>query len=144
MRFPRFSPTLHLVSRSAAVQAAEIRMSELGLTQEALAAEAGVDPTTVNAFLKGRNWPQPRTRAKLEVALKWNVGTLSGIAGGDEPPRSLRTMDAEQLRRLIHEAEDELAFLNPRYESTRRVISARLQREISELKRQLQSLDADD
>lgn len=119
-------------------------MSELGLTQEALAAEAGVDPTTVNAFLNGRNWPQPRTRAKLEVALKWNVGTLSGIAGGGEPPRSLRTMDAEQLRRLIHEAEDELAFLNPRYESTRRVISARLEREILELKRQLQSLDEDD
>jgi transcriptional regulator with XRE-family HTH domain len=119
-------------------------MSELGLTQEALAVQAGVDPTTVNAFLNGRNWPQPRTRAKLEIALKWEVGTLLKIAKGEEPPRSLRDLGVEELRRLIHEAEDELAFLNPRYESTRRVITARLEREIAELRRQLDALESND
>lgn len=137
-------PHTACVSRTAAVQAAEIRMSELGLTQEALAVQAGVDPTTVNAFLNGRNWPQPRTRAKLEIALKWEVGTLSQIAKGEEPPRSLRDLGAEELRRLIHEAEDELAFLNPRYESTRRVITARLKREIAELRRQLDAMESND
>lgn len=115
-------------------------MGERGLTQEALAEKAGVDPTTVNAFLKGRNWPQVRTRAKLEVALGWPVGTLANIASGQEPPAT-RSADANELRRLISEAQDELTWLNPRHESTRRLITARLQREIDDLKRELQALE---
>ena len=115
-------------------------MGERGLTQEALAEKAGVDPTTVNAFLKGRNWPQVRTRAKLEVALGWPVGMLAQIAAGQEPPVT-RPKDALELRRLITEAQDELTWLNPRYESTRRLIKARLEREIEDLKRDLQALE---
>jgi hypothetical protein len=42
---------------------------------------------------------------------------------------------------LITEAQEELAWLNPRYESTRRLISARLEREIEDLKRELQALE---
>lgn len=110
-------------------------MGERELTQEALAEKAGVDPTTVNAFLKGRNWPQVRTRAKLEVALGWPVGMLGRIAMGEEPPRSPLT--ADELRQLIVEAQEEMAWLNPRYESTRRLITARLQREIEDLREQL-------
>lgn len=115
-------------------------MGERGLTQEALAESAGVDPTTVNAFLKGRNWPQVRTRAKLEIALGWPVGMLAKIASGHEPPVT-RPKDANELRRLIAEAQDELTWLNPRYESTRRLISARLEREIEDLKRELRALE---
>ena len=115
-------------------------MGERGLTQEALAATAGVDPTTVNAFLKGRNWPQVRTRAKLEVALGWPVGMLAKIAAGHEPPAT-RPKDAAELRRLISEIQDELTWLNPRHESTRRLITARLQREIDDLKKELQALE---
>lgn len=117
-------------------------MGERALTQEALAERAGVDPTTVNAFLKGRNWPQARTRAKLEVALGWPVGTLARVAMGEDPPRSL-PKSADDLRRLITEAQEELTWLNPRHESTRRLITARLQREIEDLRRELQTLEQD-
>jgi transcriptional regulator with XRE-family HTH domain len=117
-------------------------MGEMALTQEALADKAGVDPTTVNAFLKGRNWPQARTRAKLEVALGWPVGMLARIALGEEPPRSMPAT-ADELRRLIAEAQEELTWLTPRYESTRRLITARLNREIADLQRRLQALEGE-
>jgi transcriptional regulator with XRE-family HTH domain len=77
--------------------AAENRMGELGLTQETLAKTAGVDPTTVNGFLNGRNWPQPRTRAKLEVALDWPVGMLARIDAGEEPPDETKAHTVERL-----------------------------------------------
>lgn len=131
------------VSKTAAVNAAEIRMGELGLTQEALAAKARVNPTTINAFLNHRNWPQARTRAQIEVALKWDVGMLTRIAKGEEPPRPNEALTAEELRRLIAEAQEELAWLKPRFESTRRVITARLKREIQDLERQLEALESD-
>lgn len=131
------------MSKTAAVNAAEIRMGELGFTQEALAAKARVDPTTVNAFLNGRNWPQVRTRARIEVALQWDVGMLTRIAKGEEPPRPVEPLTADELRRLIAEANEELAWLKPRYESTRRILSARLKREIAELERQLAALEPD-
>lgn len=145
LHFVRFWPKLSYVSngRRAAVIAAEATMGELGMTQTQLADAARLNVRIINAFLNGRNWPQARTRAQIETALKWPVGTLSRIASGEEPPPSPIPKSAEELRRLIHEAEEELAFLNPRYESTRRLISARLEREINELKRQLQSLEAD-
>jgi transcriptional regulator with XRE-family HTH domain len=57
-------------------------MGELGLTQEALAVKARTDLSTVNTFLNGRTWPQVRTRARLETALDWPVGTLSRLASG--------------------------------------------------------------
>jgi transcriptional regulator with XRE-family HTH domain len=126
----------------AAIIAAEAAMSELGMTQSQLADAARLNVRIVNSFLTGRNWPQIRTRAAIETALGWPRGTLRRIELGEDPPPTRKT--AEELRRLIHEAEDELAFLNPRYESTRRVISARLQREIAELQQQLQSLESDD
>lgn len=117
-------------------------MGERGLTQEALAESAGVDPTTVNAFLKGRNWPQVRTRAKLEIALGWPVGMLANIAAGQEPPAT-RPKDANEIRRLIAEMQEELTWLNPRHESTRRLITARLEREIADLQRELTALGED-
>lgn len=128
--------------RLNAARAAEERFAELGMTQAELAEKTGLDRTTVGAILRGEQWPQPRTRSKIEVAL-WGVsGVMGRIAAGEEPPPPQRT--AEELRRLLAEAEEELAFLNPRYESTRRVISARLEREIAEIKRQLHALESND
>jgi transcriptional regulator with XRE-family HTH domain len=126
--------------RWAAIHAAEAAMSELGWTQAQLAEQARLNVRVINSFLNGRNWPQSRTRAQIEVALKWPVGMLSRIAMGEEPPRS-RRRDPEELRRLIAEMQEELTWLNPRYESTRRVITARLEREIADLKRELESID---
>lgn len=118
-------------------------MGELGMTQTQLADAARLNVRIINAFLNGRNWPQARTRAQIETSLGWPVGTLARIASGEEPPPSQIPKTADELRRLIREAEEELAFLNPRYESTRRVITARLQREIAELQRQLDALESD-
>jgi transcriptional regulator with XRE-family HTH domain len=129
--------------RLAAIHAAETAMSELGWTQAQLADEARLNVRVINSFMNGRNWPQARTRAQIETALKWPVGTLAKIAMGEEPPRSPKSRSADQLRRLITEAQEELTWLNPRYESTRRLISARLEREIEDLKRELRALGED-
>jgi hypothetical protein len=65
---------------------------------------------------------------------------LAKIAAGHEPPAT-RPKDANEIRRLISEIQDELTWLNPRHESTRRLITARLQREIDDLKKELQALE---
>lgn len=127
--------------RLAAIHAAETAMSELGWTQAQLADQARLNVRVINSFMNGRNWPQARTRAQIETALKWPVGTLAKIAMGEEPPRSPRRRGADEVRRLISEIQEELTWLNPRYESTRRLITARLEREITDLKRELESLE---
>ena len=109
------------------------------MTQAELAKKAGLDRTTVGAILRGEQWPQPRTRAKIEVALWGRVGVMGEIAAGGEPPPLPRT--ADEIRQLIRETEEELTWLNPRYESTRRVITARLQREVEDLQKQLRALE---
>ena len=129
--------------RLAAIHAAETAMSELGWTQAQLADQARLNVRVINSFMNGRNWPQARTRAQIETALKWPVGTLAKIAMGEEPPRSSKRREANELRRLITEAQEELTWLNPRYESTRRLISARLEREIEDLKKELRALGED-
>jgi transcriptional regulator with XRE-family HTH domain len=129
--------------RWAAIHAAEAAMSELGWTQAQLAEQSRLNVRVINSFLNGRNWPQSRTRAQIEVALKWPVGTLARIEKGGEPPRG-RVRDPEELRRLITEMQEELTWLNPRFESTRRVITARLEREIADLKRELEAIDRSD
>jgi transcriptional regulator with XRE-family HTH domain len=118
-------------------------MSEMGWTQSQLAEQARLNVRVINSFLNGRNWPQSRTRAQIEVALKWPVGTLARIEKGEEPPRT-RERTAEELRQLITEAQEELTWLNPRFESTRRLITARLEREIADLKRELEAIDKSD
>lgn len=116
-------------------------MSELGWTQAQLAEQARLNVRVINSFLNGRNWPQSRTRAQIETALKWPVGTLARIEKGEEPPRGRAKRDPDELHRLISEMQDELTWLNPRHESTRRLITARLQREIDDLKKELQALE---
>jgi hypothetical protein len=59
-----------------------------------------------------------------------------------EPPATSR--DPETIRRLIDELEDELRWLNPKHESTRKVIAERLQREIDDLRAQLKALSGSD
>jgi transcriptional regulator with XRE-family HTH domain len=74
-------------------------MGELGLTQEDLALKSRVDESTINAFLRGRNWPQVRTRARLEVALGWPVGKLGRLAAGTEQVDLARIEQARQMLR---------------------------------------------
>ncbi len=81
--------------------AAAARRRELDISQRRLAAEGIINAGALIAFEKGRSWPRPRTRAKLEEVLQWPSGTIERLrtgqperprppaappAGGDEAP----------------------------------------------------------
>lgn len=53
------------------------RMQELGLTTTQLAEKAGVDPTTVRAFINGTRMLRDETRCKLLTALGWGPNELA-------------------------------------------------------------------
>lgn len=61
------------------------RRGALHLTQDALAAKAGVDAKTVWNLESVERWPQATTRAKLEAALGWTEGDLQKIRSGGVP-----------------------------------------------------------
>ena len=106
--------------RAAAIRAAQTRMGELGLTQEALAQSARLDLSTVNTFLNGHTWPQVRTRAKIEVALDWTPGELGRIASGSVVPDNQAELKElrerlETLGRDLSAALDQLDRLTRRF-----------------------------
>lgn len=76
-------------------------MGRLGLTQSQLAERAHLDPTTISTFFNGHHWPQSRTRAKLEAALEWPLGTLGEIASGKKPPDESNPADADPIEAQI-------------------------------------------
>ncbi len=62
-----------------------------GLTQEALAVDAGVDRTYVSRLERGLENPSVAVLEKLAVALRASIPDLFAIpAKGDLPPRPLR------------------------------------------------------
>ena len=73
--------------------AVQTRMDELGLVQRSLASKAGVDTGTVSNLLTGKTWPQVRSRARIEAALNWPIGTLAQIRAGGSPPPEDPTPD---------------------------------------------------
>lgn len=83
-------------------------MNELGLSTPELASRAGVDPTTVRAFLRGSSWPRETTRAKLARALGWRVGDAARIAvAGHMQLQSVSTRELlKELCRRVDEWPD--------------------------------------
>jgi len=61
------------------------RRADLGLSQETLAAHAGINPKTVLDLERGRRAASARTRQKLEPALGWVEGDINRIADGGYP-----------------------------------------------------------
>lgn len=61
------------------------RMAERGLDQSSLARRAKLDRKTVGALLSGQRWPRMPTRARIERALGWPLGTIERRAGDREP-----------------------------------------------------------
>lgn len=59
--------------------AAAARRRELDISQRSLAADGIINAGALIAFEKGRSWPRPRTRAKLEKVLQWPAGTIARI-----------------------------------------------------------------
>lgn len=43
------------------------------MTIPQLARTAGVDPTTIRTFIKGKSWPRRTTRQKVALALDWQM-----------------------------------------------------------------------
>ena len=61
------------------------RRGELGMTQQDLAAEAGVDLKTVYNLEAGARWPIAKNRFAIAVALKWAPDALAAIRDGGSP-----------------------------------------------------------
>jgi transcriptional regulator with XRE-family HTH domain len=61
------------------------RRDALGLSQAALADQAGLDPKTVHTLETGKHWPVTKTRRALEPALGWTEGDFERIADGGFP-----------------------------------------------------------
>jgi transcriptional regulator with XRE-family HTH domain len=78
------------------------RMAELGMSVAELAEKAGVDPTTVRAFLAGRRWPHASTRAKVARALGWKLGDAARAAFQEQSLAHIPTRELvrELCRRL--------------------------------------------
>jgi predicted transcriptional regulator len=77
------------------------RLAELRITTTELAAKAGLDPTTVRAFLRGDRWPHASTRAAINTALGWCEGEIARRA-----LRGSATLDdtsTEDLAREVYE-----------------------------------------
>jgi transcriptional regulator with XRE-family HTH domain len=71
------------------------RRKSLGYTQEDLAAELGVDRTTVGRWERGETGPQPYIRARLRKALKVTTAELDAIITPDTDHEKLRGVQCE-------------------------------------------------
>lgn len=77
----------HEEGRTAARRAVTLWLIEHEQSRSWLYKTAGIDAGTLNEFLNGNRWPAEATQGKIERALGWSVGTISGIAEGlTEPP----------------------------------------------------------
>lgn len=126
-------------------EALDSRRLDLGLSWVQLAALAGVSDVSMRNFRKGRTAPGSLSKRRIEDALRWAPGSIDAVLEGKEPTladggAAPARATPQEIRQLIAEAQDELRWLNPKYESTRRVISERLERQIAELQRQLDAM----
>lgn len=128
--------------------AMEARRLILDLEWQDVADRGGLSYETLRALRRsGRASALSKRRA--EQGLAWKAGSIDAVLAGGTPTPidavlvpagSGEESRAQLLRRLIAEAQDELRWLNPKYESTRTVIRERLERQIAELQRQLEAL----
>ena len=117
----------------------EQRRIQLRMKWREVATAAGLSIAGLGAIRRGERQPSALARARIEDALQWAPGSVDRILAGKAPvPAS--SADPDELRRLIAEAEDELRWLDPKYESTRKIIAARLQAEIDALRAQLKAM----
>lgn len=77
------------VARAGA--AVEDRREELGFTRRRLVAEGVIDPQTLADFEAGRVWPPDDARARLEVHLGWEPGTIAAVRAGSPAPEDEST-----------------------------------------------------
>ena len=75
----------------------QARRGELNMTQEQLAAAAGVDEKTIRTLEAGMRWPWTRNRVAIEKALGWEPLTLERVAAGEGASPSAATIDLSVL-----------------------------------------------
>lgn len=51
-----------------------------------LVRQTEADPGTIGDFLNGNRWPKYATQGKIEKAIGWPAGKMSGIADGEDAP----------------------------------------------------------
>lgn len=79
------SPLAHSIDdagRRRAGQAVAERRQRLGLSQRDLNDDKTISQSVLVAFERGRSWPRQSTRSKLEVRLRWPLGTIDRIRTG--------------------------------------------------------------
>ena len=91
--------------RRIAADAFRARRGELDLTQEQVAAAAGVHTRTVQN-LESHRWPNPATLARLEKAVGWPPGEMRRLAAPPVP-----FMDPQLLDRVSELDEGEREWL---------------------------------
>lgn len=64
------------------------RRAELGRNRAEAARAAGVAERTLAALEAGIRWPREATRARIEMALGWEVGSLATVREGGRPVTS--------------------------------------------------------
>lgn len=69
------------VSEEEARRAAK-RAIDARWTRSSFAKKAKIDTKTLGDFLGGIRWPQGRSRAKIEEALGWPIGSLDDLREG--------------------------------------------------------------
>lgn len=120
--------------RARARRAVLTWLGEKGKPQSWLARTASVDPGTVNEFLQGNRWPANVTRAKIEAALGWEVGTIMAIAEGATTPEIDPPQEQGQRRYYLTpttEASDDELVMEIMYRLKRaRVDIAKLQAQV--------------
>lgn len=90
--------------RSRATRAVAARRGELGMTQADLAAKASVNVKTIGNLESRGRWPTAATRARIETALGWPLGTMADIAASPDPEDE-RTLSAEGLEEKHRQVE---------------------------------------
>lgn len=87
------------------------------------------------------------SKSRAERGLGWAPGSIDAVLAGGvatviESGQSSgpREQTIDDLRQLISETEDELRWLNPKYESNRASLTAHLERRLAELKARLEAL----
>jgi len=91
--------------RQRAADAVRTRRGELSLSQDELAAAAGVSPKTVYNLENGR-WPHATTRARIERALQWPPGEIHRLASPPQPD-----IDPQLIDRARELSDDEKRWM---------------------------------
>lgn len=86
--------------RLTARLAVEAALARRGWNRAQLADTAGSDAGTVGDFLDGKRWPKIATQGRIERALGWASGTITGIANGarDAPEEDMPPPEARPAR----------------------------------------------